>query len=56
MVYSPSRPCDSPARPSVGTIAAVVALVVAIKTKNTIATLVAGMVTLWLAQWANGLL
>jgi branched-subunit amino acid transport protein len=38
------------------TIAAVVALAVAIRTKNTIATLVAGMVTLWLAQWAIGLL
>jgi branched-subunit amino acid transport protein len=34
------------------TIAAVVALAVALRTKNTIATLVAGMVTLWVAQWA----
>ena len=30
------------------TVAAVVALVVALKTKNTLATLAAGMVTLWL--------
>lgn len=37
------------------TIAAVVALVVAMRTKNTIATLVVGMATLWLAQWAIGL-
>lgn len=34
------------------TIAAVIALVVAIRTKNTVATLVAGMAALWLAQWA----
>jgi branched-subunit amino acid transport protein len=38
------------------TIAAVVALVVAVRTKNTIATLVSGMVVLWVAQWAIGLL
>lgn len=38
------------------TIAAVVALVVAVRTKNTIATLVAGMTVLWLAQWAIGLI
>jgi branched-subunit amino acid transport protein len=37
------------------TIAAVVALVVALRTKNTIATLVSGMVVLWIAQWAIGL-
>lgn len=34
------------------TIAAVVALLVAMRTKNTVATLVAGMLVLWLAQWA----
>lgn len=38
------------------TIAAVVALVVAVRTKNTIATLVSGMVVLWVAQWAIGLI
>ena len=34
------------------TIAAVVALVVALRTKNTLATLVAGMAALWIAQAA----
>jgi branched-subunit amino acid transport protein len=34
------------------TIAAIVALIVAVRTKNTIATLVSGMVVLWAAQWA----
>ena len=36
------------------TIAAAIALVVAMRTKNTLATLVVGMVALWLAQWALG--
>lgn len=34
------------------TIAAIVALAVALRTKNTVATLVAGMAVLWAAQWA----
>jgi branched-subunit amino acid transport protein len=34
------------------TIAAVVALIVAMRTKNTIATLVVGMTVLWVGQWA----
>jgi branched-subunit amino acid transport protein len=34
------------------TIAAVVAMLVALRTKNVLATLVAGMGCLWLAQWA----
>jgi len=34
------------------TIAAVVALLVALRTKSVLATLVIGMATLWLAQWA----
>jgi branched-subunit amino acid transport protein len=38
------------------TIAAVAALVVAVRTKNTIATLVVGMGVLWLAQWGLSLL
>lgn len=38
------------------TLAAVVALVVALRTKNIFVTLVAGMAALWLAQWAVGLL
>ena len=46
-VYNPA-----PAR----TIAAVVALVVALRTKNTLATLIVGMVALWVAQAAIGLL
>ncbi len=33
------------------TIAAVVALFVALRTKNTFATLVVGMAALWVAQW-----
>ncbi len=37
------------------TLGALVALVVALRTKNTIATLVAGMVTLWLVQWGLSL-
>ncbi|NTU71450.1 MAG: AzlD domain-containing protein [Coriobacteriia bacterium] len=38
------------------TVAAVVALLVALRTKNTLATLGAGMGVLWVAQWAMGLL
>jgi len=37
-------------------VAAVVAMVVALRTKNIFATLVVGMVALWLAQWAVGTL
>ncbi len=37
-------------------VAAVVALVVALRTKNIFVTLVVGMAALWLAQWAVGLL
>jgi len=37
------------------TIAAVVALVIALRTKNTVATLVGGMAVLWVAQWALAL-
>ena len=37
-------------------IAAVVALVVALRTKNVLATLAVGMLALWLAQYAMGLL
>lgn len=38
------------------TIAAVVALIVALRTKNIFATLVVGMGALWIAQWGVGLL
>lgn len=38
------------------TLAAVAALLVAIKTKNVLATLVVGMLALWAAQYAVGLL
>ncbi|PKQ15002.1 MAG: AzlD domain-containing protein [Actinobacteria bacterium HGW-Actinobacteria-7] len=38
------------------TIAAVIALVVAWRTKNTLATLAVGMAALWVAQWALGAL
>jgi branched-subunit amino acid transport protein len=38
------------------TIAAIAALVVAWRTKNVLATLAAGMVVLWVAQWAVGAL
>ena len=38
------------------TIAAVAALVVALRTKNVLATHAAGMVVLWVAQWALGML
>lgn len=34
------------------TIAALVAMLVALRSKNVLATLVAGMATLWIAQWA----
>lgn len=34
------------------TIAAIVALLVALRTRNVLATLVAGMGALWIAQWA----
>jgi branched-subunit amino acid transport protein len=37
-------------------VAAVVALLVALRTKNVLATLVVGMLALWLAQYALGLL
>jgi len=38
------------------TIASVAALVVAMRTRNIFATLVVGMGTLWVAQWAVGML
>lgn len=38
------------------TVAAVVALLVALRSKNVLATLVAGMVALWLTQYALGVL
>lgn len=38
------------------TLAAVAALLVALKTKNVLATLVVGMLALWAAQYAVGLL
>lgn len=38
------------------TLAAIVALVVAVKTRNVLATLAAGMAVLWIAQYAIGLL
>jgi branched-subunit amino acid transport protein len=37
-------------------LAAVVAMVVALRTKNVLATLVVGMVVLWAAQWGLSLL
>ncbi len=47
-VHEGSAYSFAPAR----TIAAVIALAVALKTKNVVATLAAGMGALWLAQWA----
>ena len=38
------------------TIAAALALAVALRTKNVLLTLAVGMVALWLAQWVPGLL
>jgi branched-subunit amino acid transport protein len=38
------------------TIAAILALVVAMRTKNVLLTLVVGMVALWVAQWGLSLL
>lgn len=38
------------------TIAAVAAMLVALRTKNVLATLVVGMVVLWVAQYAIGLI
>jgi branched-subunit amino acid transport protein len=37
-------------------IAAVIALVVALRTRNVLATLAVGMIALWVSQWAIGLL